>query len=317
MQRNDSCDNLRQRFSALINKLDGTHSTIAIRAAGFDRILDDTTAICSTCDLRISEWPSGTAPFQLHAQRSPACAFVRRLLPTSSITMQTPSCSEQPTEHHLVESASLKQARRRTFSHWPSRMMPAMTQMIAAGFLSCRVSDRVICIYCDLICQQWASEVDDPCQVHRTVSPRCVYVCSILDHPVSPSSSPVIVNASGEAASSFDRGASINHVHHPDYIEIPRRTATFATWSKEDLPSVEALVQAGFFYSGSKTIVTCFYCNGSLQNWGAKDDPMIEHARWFPHCLYARQLCGDHLYHRIQETKRSQQQGEWTTGESE
>ena len=216
MERNERYGRIRQRFSALINKPGGTHSAIALRAAGFDRILDSTTAICSTCDLRISEWPSDITPFQLHAQQSPTCAFVRQLLPTSPIYMQTPSSSEQPTEHHFVESPSLKQARVRTFSHWPSHMMPALTQMVAAGFFSCRVSDRVICIYCDLICQQWASEIDDPCQVHRTVSPRCVYVCSILDQPVSPSSLPVIVNASGEEASAFDRGASINHVHHRD-----------------------------------------------------------------------------------------------------
>ena len=45
-----------------------------------------------------------------------------------------------------------------------------------------------------------------------------------------------------------------------------------------------------FIYTGNKTIVTCFYCNGSLQNWGANDNPTIEHARWFPHCAYAKQL---------------------------
>jgi hypothetical protein len=44
---------------------------------------------------------------------------------------------------------------------------------------------------------------------------------------------------------------------------------------------METLVRAGFFYIGIKTIVTCFYCNGSLQNWGPNDNPMIEHARWF------------------------------------
>ncbi|CAF4362209.1 unnamed protein product, partial [Adineta steineri] len=67
-------------------------------------------------------------------------------------------------------------------------------------------------------------------------------------------------------------------------------------------------VRAGFFYTGTKTIVTCFYCNGSLQNWGPNDNPMIEHARWFPHCAYAKQLCGDDLYRKIQESKRAQQE---------
>ncbi|CAM4939505.1 unnamed protein product [Rotaria socialis] len=91
-------------------------------------------------------------------------------------------------------------------------------------------------------------------------------------------------------------------------MEIPRRYASFATCPTENLPSVENLVKAGFFYTGSKNIVTCFYCNGSLQNWGVNDNPMIEHARWFPHCGYAKQLCGAELYRKIQESKRAQQE---------
>jgi len=34
---------------------------------------------------------------------------------------------------------------------------------------------------------------------------------------------------------------------------------------------------------------------------------MMEHARWFPYCAYARQLCGDELYQKIQESKRMAQ----------
>ncbi|CAF4560159.1 unnamed protein product, partial [Rotaria magnacalcarata] len=93
---------------------------------------------------------------------------------------------------------------------------------------------------------------------------------------------------------------------NPTYSAIPKRHASYATWPIEDLPPVDDLVRAGFFYTGTKTIVTCFYCNGSLQNWGPNDNPMIEHARWFPHCAYARQLCGEELYRKIQESKRAQ-----------
>ncbi|CAF4215993.1 unnamed protein product, partial [Adineta steineri] len=48
-------------------------------------------------------------------------------------------------------------------------------------------------------------------------------------------------------------------------------------------------------------------------NWGPNDNPMIEHARWFPHCAYAKQLCGDDLYRKIQESKRAQQECASTT----
>ncbi|CAF4451466.1 unnamed protein product [Rotaria sp. Silwood2] len=96
---------------------------------------------------------------------------------------------------------------------------------------------------------------------------------------------------------------------HTNYIEIPRRHASFATLPNENLPSVEDLVKAGFFYTGTKTIVTCFYCNGSLQSLRPNVDPLIEHVRWFPHCAYAKQLCGDQLHHEIQESHRGQEHG--------
>ncbi|CAF5029306.1 unnamed protein product, partial [Rotaria sp. Silwood1] len=120
--------------------------------------------------------------------------------------------------------------------------------------------------------------------------------CTTTDHSLAPN-----------AINPF-RSNGIVHTAacHTAYIEIPRRHATYATWPNENLPSVDDLVSAGFFYTGTKTIVTCFYCNGSLQNWGANDNPIIEHARWFPHCGYAKQLCGAELYRKIQESKRAQ-----------
>ncbi|CAF4301553.1 unnamed protein product, partial [Adineta steineri] len=95
---------------------------------------------------------------------------------------------------------------------------------------------------------------------------------------------------------------------HSSYREITKRYASFSTWTNENTPSVDDLVNAGFFYTGTKTVVTCFYCNGSLQNWGAKDNPMIEHARWFPHCAYVKQLCGAKLYGKIQAIKQRQKE---------
>ncbi|CAF4035670.1 unnamed protein product, partial [Rotaria sordida] len=69
----------------------------------------------------------------------------------------------------LFESDLLQQVRRRTFSHWPHRTIPSSVQMIEAGFFHCNLGDRVICIYCNLICQQWKSHTDDPCEIHKTL----------------------------------------------------------------------------------------------------------------------------------------------------
>jgi hypothetical protein len=57
--------------------------------------------------------------------------------------------------------------------------------------------------------------------------------------------------------------------------------------------------------SGEHTIVRCFYCDGAMQNWTSKDNPSVEHARWFPRCAYSRQMIGDDMYEAIQRKNRA------------
>ncbi|CAF4061314.1 unnamed protein product [Rotaria sordida] len=307
-------------------------------SAGLNYTGKGDTVRCSTCDVEISGWTSDMKPFTIHAQRSPNCIFVRSMVPdgktSAPSTINLPATTsalmdaEQPSKrqkietpqvvcqlYRLIEIDIVKQIRKRTFTHWPHRTFPSSAQMIEAGFFNCNVGDRVICIYCNLICQQWTPHTDDPCEIHKALSPTCPYVIAMLSR--QELSSIRIVNEQltrdnsiGTANNDTFRSNEIVYTAacHTNYIEIPRRHASFATWPNENLPSVDDLVKAGFFYTGSKTIVTCFYCNGSLQNWGANDKPMIEHARWFPHCAYAKQLCGADLYRKIQESKRARQE---------
>ncbi|CAF1264680.1 unnamed protein product [Didymodactylos carnosus] len=234
---------------------------------------------------------------------------------------------KQRVTRYLVEVETIRNIRKRTFSHWPHKI-PSKSQIIEAGFFYCNVGDRVICIYCNIICQQWTSHSDDPIEIHKILSPNCPYVRSMLKRSISAnnirilneidqksSQTTAIINSSNTTPMKTNNNNMINSkeivltaASNQQFTELPKRTASFITWPTESLPSVDDLVKSGFFYTGNKTIVTCFYCNGSLQNWGPNDNPMIEHSRWFPHCAYARQLCGDDLYRKIQETKRIAQE---------
>ncbi|CAF3993351.1 unnamed protein product [Rotaria sordida] len=205
----------------------------------------------------------------------------------------------------------MKEVRYRTFSHWSHQKVLSRTQMISAGFFYCNFGDRVICLYCNLICQQWTPHTDDPEEVHQTLSSLCPYVLFILKtRQISTAS---IINDSSNNRTLKSNRLRFNEIvqasaFHRAYVEISKRQSSFNSWPQEDLPSVDDLVRAGFFYTGSKTIVICFYCNGSLQNWGSKDNPLIEHVRWFPLCPYVKQLCDDELYRKIQESKRIHQE---------
>lgn len=331
-----------------ITKSLGVFTPNQLAVAGFYYTGDGDTAVCKDCKLEVSNWTLDMKPFQIHSERSPDCPFVINHPKTFSMLSETVKSSpssniisrnitsineqENPSKRIKIDpkdidfsSVSLHEVdllilvRKRGFSHWPHRTIPSSAQMIEAGFFNCNVGDRVICIYCNLICQQWTPHTDDPCEVHKTLSPNCIYVKAKLIRPaassiliVNESSASIVPNSQSPGPSNLEPLRSHEIVFtaacNPAYAELPKRHASFATWPNENLPSVDDLVRAGFFYTGTKTIVTCFYCNGSLQNWGANDNPMIEHARWFPHCAYAKQLCGDEMYRKIQESKRAQQE---------
>ncbi len=172
-QTTDRCRSLAQKH--------GVHSVNAMQAAGFYYTNYQDTARCDTCALQVSQWTPHMHPFTIHAHRSPQCPYVRSIqsqplifLPTTTTTHthpQTDSIEENNHTHILQETHSMKQIRKRTFTHWPPRSASSTAQIIEAGFFSCSVGDRVICLYCNLICQQWIPNIDHPYQLHLTLSP--------------------------------------------------------------------------------------------------------------------------------------------------
>jgi len=39
---------------------------------------------------------------------------------------------------------------------------------------------------------------------------------------------------------------------------------------------------------GPEDNVRCYWCGGSLKAWQPTDQPMMEHLRWFPECLFGQ-----------------------------
>ncbi|CAF2524850.1 unnamed protein product [Rotaria sp. Silwood2] len=329
----DICRNISRRR--------GVHSVIAMQVAGFVYTNVGDTVRCNDCRLEVSGWTEAMIPFTIHAERSPNCSFVHFIRAsnqsvalsslTSPITclnrVNRESTCENISENKKLDGIEVKlhphmfakpdkveQSRRRTFSRATFQCTSCREQMIKAGFFSCNIGDRVICLDCNLICHQWILHSDDPCEVHQTLSPECPIVKNM--RIPSQAASPSIVNAN--STTNHTAGAVVVDTFRSNgivpivpqnlgYVDIPTRSASYATWTNGTLPTVEKFVEAGFFYTGNGSIVTCFYCRGSLQGWNADHNPMIEHARSFPHCAYAKQLCGDDLHRTIQESTRDGQ----------
>ncbi|CAF1971298.1 unnamed protein product [Rotaria magnacalcarata] len=324
----------------------GVHTNCHMSACGFQYTGNGNAACCKDCGLEVFNLTLDMNPFTIHSQRRSDCPFVCSIKASSSGNIpasssppktairnpMTTSELENPSKRQkielmdsksiyttLLETDLIQQVRRRSFSHWSHRSIPSSAQMIQAGFFNCNVDDRVICIYCNLICQQWTPHADDPCEVHKTLSPNCIYVKAKLMRPAVSSinvgddnstvnTSDIRSGITSDLSPLLSNDILMTTSYNPTYSEISKRHTSYATWPIEDLPPVDDLVRAGFFYTGTKTIVTCFYCNGSLQNWDPNDNPMTKHAHSFPHCAYARQLCGVELYRKIQTDKRAQQE---------
>ncbi|CAF1168074.1 unnamed protein product [Adineta steineri] len=150
------------------------------------------------------------------------------------------------------------------------------------AFFYCNVGDQVICLYCNLICQQWTSNINDLEEVHFTSVPQCPYIRSMLKlhqtNTISIGKENYANTSNGQLQTSNNlryNGTVHTSAYHRNYIEISKR--------QESVPSVDDFTRAGFFYT---------------------DNPTVEHSRWFPKCAYVKQLYGNELYEEIQESKR-------------
>ncbi|CAF0990961.1 unnamed protein product [Adineta steineri] len=209
-----------------LSKKPGIYTQNNLNAAGFQYTGAGDAARCKDCGLEVSNWTATMHPYTIHSKQRPECPFIlslkQSIIPNKASILSTPATvrsisikteSENRSKRQkiepvnsdissntLLETNLLKQVRRRTFSHWPLETLPTSAQMIQAGFFSCNVDDRVICIYCNLICQQWTPHTDDPSEVHKTLSPNCIYVAANLIRPAA--SSTIIVNENSASASS-------------------------------------------------------------------------------------------------------------------
>lgn len=285
-----------------------------------------------TCGFEAYGYTQGMHSFCVHCQLSSNHLFVRTRQLKDKMRE---NCRESPFKRRKLELNIdqtsrtksgfelniLKQVRQRTFSHWPPEKLSLKQSLMMAGFFQCNVSDRVICIYCNLICQEWKENVDDPIEVHRTLSPKCSYVLFMLRSDVNVSSTFIAnktpIDDKNKHADTSDNSSQVHSdqimhssPHNANYMSISSRHASYETWNHESSPSVDELAQAGFFYTGIKNIVRCFYCNGSLQSWRKHDNPLIEHIKFFPHCAYAKQLAGDDLYVKVRRKLAGSEIGE-------
>ena len=260
-------------------------------------------------------------PFDIHSEQSPHCQFIHSIklssTTTSSRNTLTLDGRQNPSKRQKIETTDfdvqtntsieadpIKQARKRTFSHWPHRYILSGEQMTEAGFFNCNVGDRVICIYCNVIYHRWTENVYNPSEVHKRLSPDCPYVKANLinDQP------PLILNLDQSSASttSVPFSERLRPIQQKKNNHKIRKPVTISSTSSTDNnPSINDLIVGGFLDADIRAIEDCVSCKKSLQNTGDDGDPMNKKAHWLLHCVHSKLDDEDELYHKSEGPRRS------------
>ncbi|KAF2276713.1 uncharacterized protein EI97DRAFT_450033 [Westerdykella ornata] len=169
---------------------------------------------------------------------------------------------------------------------WPLQS-PAPYDLAYAGFIFKPTSaspDNVQCFNCGCQLDGW-EPADTPAYEHLTHSPTCAFAINICiryrqGDPDRVEEDPLSEHMMAARRSTFG-----------DYWDLD---------TSAGFPSVEQMVEAGWYYDPSEENpdgVTCPYCSLSLDAWTPTDDPLEEHRRREPTCLF---FTLKELYHPLE-----------------
>lgn len=154
--------------------------------------------------------------------------------------------------------------------YFDTRCPVAPEKLAEVGFCNATV-DKVVCAFCKKFVLDWKPG-DDPARKHYRESPKCPFVMGrdVENVPLDPKSS-----------SPF----GFLKPRRPMMAKLDDRLSTFNEWPTRG-PNPHALASAGLYYLGKEDAVRCYWCAGVLENWKPEDDPLTEHGRKYPDCVF-------------------------------
>ncbi|KAL4232539.1 Protein DETOXIFICATION 47 [Mactra antiquata] len=94
-------------------------------------------------------------------------------------------------------------------------------------------------------------------------------------------------------------GINVERPKFPQFAMMNKRLESFDTWPEYLPVAVKDLVEAGLVYTGVGDSVRCYHCGGGLRSWEPNDDPMMEHAKWYPNCPHLMLVKGKAYIERV------------------
>lgn len=93
---------------------------------------------------------------------------------------------------------------------------------------------------------------------------------------------------------------TLNKLNACLFSSFEQRLATFQNWPHKR-PTAASMAEAGFYFSKIEDRVICFHCGEILSMWTPNDNPYIEHAFWYPHCLFIRTMVGEIVMKKVEQ----------------
>ncbi|XP_064478303.1 baculoviral IAP repeat-containing protein 3-like [Ornithodoros turicata] len=246
------------------------HAALADAGLFFTGTNDET--VCFHCGGKLLGWQPAHDPYNEHARVYPSCEFI-----------QTKLC-ERSLENRLP--------------HRDDDVSEPMTEGDDGGYYSIHSrSDASIPIRNHHEGTRGLQTVTEDTTMHAQQSPfRAPDVCGYN-------------NAAPEPGGNVHRKNRYTVPHSrpafPHYATLASREDSFLTYPSGAKGNREKMAKSGFFYTGIQDRTTCFQCGNSLCSWVDEDDPLVEHARWFPDCSYVELKLGEEAISNVVETHRN------------
>ncbi|EDL00808.1 mCG116160, isoform CRA_a [Mus musculus] len=262
-------------------------------AAGFYHTGVKLGVQCFCCSLILFGNSLRKLPIERHKKLRPECEFLQGKdvgnIGKYDIRVKSPEKMLRGGKARYHE----EEARLESFEDWPFYAHGTSPRVLsAAGFVFTGKRDTVQCFSCGGSLGNW-EEGDDPWKEHAKWFPKCEFLQS--------------KKSSEEIAQYIQGYEGFVHVTGEHFVnswvrrELPMVSAycndsvfaneelrmdTFKDWPHESPVAVDALVRAGLFYTGKKGIVQCFSCGGCMEKCTEGDDPIQEHNKFFPNCIF-------------------------------
>ncbi|XP_052015488.1 baculoviral IAP repeat-containing protein 1a-like isoform X5 [Apodemus sylvaticus] len=266
-------------------------------AAGFYYIGVKRAVQCFCCSLILFGTSLRKLPIESHRKLRPECEFLLGKdvgnIGKYDIRVKSPEKMLRGDKARYHE----EEARLESFEDWPFYAHGTSPCVLsAAGFIFTGKRDTVQCFSCGGCLGNW-EEGDDPWKEHAKWFPKCEFLQSkktseeIAQYIQSYEG---FVHVTGEhfVNSWVRRELPVVSAYCNDsvFANEELRMDTFKDWPHKSPLAVEALVRAGLFYTGKRDVVRCFSCGGCMEKWEEGDDPIEDHTKLFPNCVFLQTL---------------------------